>query len=303
MVDWMALITAAACVGCVIMGIISFLHWRRVREAEGQVRRFRETHDVLELERISLTEAPEFQSLIEYFVQEIQWGTLQQQRREKAEYLALQSQITPHFLFNTLEDIRSDALDAGMRDIATVIGALSTHLRYVLESENIVYLEDELDNVEDYYTVQKYRFGDRLNLVMELVDEHLGYPKVKIPKLTLQPIVENAITHGLEGKVSDGEIRISVERAGYDLVISVRDNGEGMDADTLRALNEGLRGVTEEFDSKDVVQQLQGRHHGIALRNVDSRIRLIYGDNYGLHVYSAKGVGTEVQIRLPVKGE
>lgn len=293
-----AILLAEAVVFAAALAAVWYHYHHQMSDLEKHISRFRETHDWKELEQADLDRWPEIQALVRYFVQELKNGTIMQLKDQKAEYLALQSQITPHFLFNTLEDIRSDALEEGMRDIADVIGALSTHLRYVLESENLVWLEDELDNVEDYYTVQKYRFGDRLNMRMELPDEHLGCPKVKIPKLTLQPIVENAISHGLEGKVSNGEISIVVETTKQDLLISVRDNGVGMKEEQVRSLNESLRSrrtrnaETGEPDGK--------RHNGIALVNVDSRIRLIFGENYGIHVYSMENVGTEVQIRVPL---
>jgi sensor histidine kinase YesM len=296
------ILIAEAAVFAVILIVIRYRSHRQMRDLENHIRRFRETHDVEELETADLGRWPEIRALVVYLVQELKNGTITQLKREKAEYLALQSQITPHFLFNTLEDIRSDALEAGMRDIARVIGALSTHLRYVLESDDLVWLEDELDNVEDYYTIQKYRFGDRLNLVMELPNEHLGCPKVKIPKLTLQPILENAISHGLEGKLSDGEIRIIVETTQNDLLIGVRDNGAGMTQEKLRELNNSLRnrkraasGSGSSSDGK--------RHNGIALVNVDSRLRLIFGENYGIHIYSMENVGTEVQIRIPLHSQ
>ena len=294
------LLTAEAAVFAAVLIGMRYHYYRHMRQIENHLRRFRETHDAEELRQADLERWPEIRALIGYLAQAPENGTVLQMKREKAKYLALQSQITPHFLFNTLEDIRSDALEAGMRDIARVIGALSTHLRYILESDNLVWLEDELDNVEDYYTIQKYRFGDRLNLIMELPDEHLGCPKVKIPKLTLQPILENAISHGLEGKISDGEIRIVVETTQHDLLIGVRDNGVGMKQEKLRELNDSLKdgkraGAEDDSDGE--------RHNGIALVNVNSRIRLIFGEKYGIHVYSMENAGTEVQIRVPLNSQ
>ena len=294
------LLAAEAAVFAAVLIGMRYHYYRHMRQIENHLRRFRETHDAEELRQADLERWPEIRALIGYLAQAPENGTVLQMKREKAKYLALQSQITPHFLFNTLEDIRSDALEAGMRDIARVIGALSMHLRYILESDSLVWLEDELDNVEDYYTIQKYRFGDRLNLIMELPDEHLGCPKVKIPKLTLQPIVENAISHGLESKVCDGEIRIVVETTQHDLLIGVRDNGVGMKQEKLRELNDSLKdgkraGAEDDSDGK--------RHNGIALVNVNSRIRLIFGENYGIHVYSMENAGTEVQIRVPLNSQ
>lgn len=271
------------------------------------MKKFLQSRDINELKKYSFDKWPAMEEFLHYQMQEQEFGSLAELKRQHAEYLALQNQINPHFLFNTLEDIRGDALEAGMIGIARTTGALATYFRYTItEPENLVRIEDELDNVENYYTIQQYRFGDRLKMEIDYPDGHLGYPNVKLPKLTLQPIVENAISHGLEGKVSDGLLRIQIETSQKDLIIHVSDNGAGIDPETVRKMNQSFlinKDLSSEKDEEDPGEHGE-RHNGIALNNINNRISLLFGDNYGLHIYSKLNIGTDVQIRLPlVEGE
>ena len=133
-------------------------------------------------------------------------------RQKQAEYLALQNQINPHFLYNALEAIRTDALLANCPDIAETTEALATFFRYTISNvQEYVTFSDELDNAENYFTIQRCRFGDKISLELELENERLL--EVRMPKLILQPLVENAVSHGLEGKLGHGTVRIIVENS------------------------------------------------------------------------------------------
>lgn len=215
-------------------------------------------------------------------------------QQKQAEYLALQNQINPHFLYNTLEAIRADALVAGCDNIADTTEALATFFRYTItDVQHLVTLSDELDNVENYFTIQKFRFGEKLDMNLELYDEELL--GARIPKLVLQPLVENAIVHGLECKVGQGVVTLIVENSGKTLFIRVRDDGVGMDEEKIKELN-------HVFSSQDKTKKRyqHAQKGGIALPNVNSRIKLLFGEDYGLHAFSAQGVGTEVQMTLPL---
>ena len=218
---------------------------------------------------------------------------------KQAEYLALQNQINPHFLYNTLEAIRGDAICEGADEIANTTRALATFFRYtVTEVGYLVTLEDEINNVKNYFIIQQYRFGERLNLEIHLPPEESQLLQAQIPKLTLQPIVENAVSHGLEGKKGSGTVKISITWTKSNLLISIKDNGVGLDEKTLLLLNEKFQN-----HAMPVYKDKESREGGIALANVNSRIRLLFGDDYGLHMYSVKGVGTEVKIIIPLKIE
>jgi len=214
---------------------------------------------------------------------------------KRAEHLALLNQIHPHFLYNVLESIRSDAMQAGLDSIAETTEALATFFRYTItEVGSLLPLLSEIDNVENYYKIQYYRFGDKLSLKINIKEDDPDILTYRIPKLTLQPIVENAIHHGLELKVEGGEIQIDIETTQNDLLISIRDNGVGICKERLDRLNDQLHANEIEID-----QELSS-HGGIALRNVNSRIKLIFGHEYGIHIYSKERYGTDVRMRLPI---
>ena len=214
----------------------------------------------------------------------------------QAQYLALQNQINPHFLYNTLEAIRGDALSVGMRDIATITEALATFFRYTISNmDNLVSLEEELGNAENYFAIQNYRFGERISMQVTLEAGSEAAVDFMIPKLTLQPIIENAIIHGLEGQVGPGQVSVDIATDGSRLLIDVKDDGIGMSEDVLEELSRRLV-------SPDAASNRDEKHRGgIALANVNNRIKLLFGEQYGLRVSSIEGTGTKVEIQLPVK--
>ena len=217
--------------------------------------------------------------------------------KRQSEFLALQNQINPHFLYNTLEAIRGDALSLGMDSIANITEALATFFRYTItDTGSLVTIEDELDNVDNYFKIQKYRFGEKLDIIYEFVENDPDICMLLIPKLTLQPIIENAIYHGLERKSEGGEIRIGMELTERNVIIRIKDNGVGIDDKALGVINYGLEHTTMPSFS----EENKNRKGGIALNNVCRRIKLLFGEDYGIHVYSLTGVGTEVCIILPV---
>ncbi len=214
----------------------------------------------------------------------------------QAQYLALQNQINPHFLYNTLEAIRGDALSMGMRDIATITEALATFFRYTISNmDNLVSLEEELGNAENYFAIQNYRFGERISMQVSLEAGSEAAMDFMIPKLTLQPIIENAIIHGLEGQVGPGKVSVDIATDGGRLLIDVSDDGLGMSEDVLEELRRRLL-------SSDTTTNRDDKHRGgIALANVSNRIKLLFGEQYGIRVSSIEGTGTTVEIQLPVK--
>lgn len=217
--------------------------------------------------------------------------------KRQSEYIALQNQINPHFLYNTLEAIRGDALMMGMDNIANITEALATFFRYTItDTGSLVTIEDELDNVDNYFKIQKYRFGEKLNIVYENAENEPDILLFQLPKLTLQPIIENAIFHGLEKKSEGGEIRIGMERTEKKVMICIKDNGVGIAEEALEAINYGLEHTT----IASLSEENKNKKGGIALNNVCRRIKLLFGEDYGIHVFSLTGVGTEVRITLPI---
>lgn len=199
---------------------------------------------------------------------------------KQANLAALQEQINPHFLYNALECIRGQALVENATTIAAATHALSQYFRYCISNKSgIVTLANELAYVRDYVTIQQFRFQDRFVLDCKIEDDSVM--DTVVPKLMLQPLVENAIIHGLADKTEGGIIKIGVQRTQKHLQITVADNGRGITADRLRELNERInmpyvRNHTPEKGGT-----------GIALRNVNSRLKMLFGDGYGLTMYSS----------------
>lgn len=212
--------------------------------------------------------------------------------KKRMEISYLQYQINPHFLYNTLDSIRSRALVDGQTEIAKMTEILSRFFRYCINSsDTLVTVQEELEHIRDYYYIQKYRFEEKLNLFIELEEEEIN--KLYLPKMTLQPVVENAIVHGLEKVEHNGEIRLWLYRTQRKLVIVVSDNGAGMNRDELIRLNEKMENMRFKADSK------KGNRTGIALNNTNVRLKMIFGEESGIHYRSMPEEGTEAMVTLP----
>lgn len=256
----------------------------------------------LEIHPDELRWFPEWNSLIRKLNEVINREDRLLLSHKEAEYLALQNQINPHFLYNTLEAIRGDALVAGLSSLASTAEALASFFRYTISGENILStVEDELTNIRNYFLIQRYRFGENLKLEIVFIDKEEEIRKLRIPKLTLQPIVENCVFHGLETKENKGTIKISFDQTQKFLFISVKDDGIGMSQEELDSLNASLVESPFRLDREEnrLLKKDGGRHTGIALKNVSQRIKLLFGNEYGITIYSALGVGTNVKIVLP----
>lgn len=210
-----------------------------------------------------------------------------------AELLALQNQINPHFLYNALEAIRGDAICAGLDSVVDATEALSSFFRYSITGvDKLVTLEEEIENVEDYFVIQYYRFGDKMKLKIDYPEDEVIH--LKIPKLTLQPFVENAIYHGLEQTKNKGVVSIKIETTPKKLLIQIGDNGRGMPEEQVEEINDYLSRVSISY-----VGENKKKKGGIAIKNVNSRIKLLFGEEYGVHIYSTINVGTDIMITLP----
>ncbi len=269
---------------------------RPYRKMEKNIRLFLEgyTSGNLTDERVGLTPAGEL--MAKRLLGMLDSSELLKLNKRQAQYLALQNQINPHFLYNTLESIRSEALIGGLISVADMTEALAGFFRYTISKvENLVSVEEEIQNCETYFKIQQYRFGERVQLTIEYNSEDREEIfACRIPKLTMQPILENSIIHGTECKLGTGHLKIYLERTGKRLLIRISDDGVGMDAKSLAKMNERL-----EKSAGAMSRQEPEHKGGIALVNVNNRIHLLFGEEYGLHVFSMPGVGTDVEITLP----
>jgi len=219
--------------------------------------------------------------------------------KKQLEFSVLQSQINPHFLYNTLEGIRGQALLNGNLEIAEMTKALARFFRYsISKSEDLVTLKDELSNIENYIIIQKYRFEDKFSFEIKYSEVDIEDLDYLIPKLTIQPLIENSIYHGLETKMNKGKITIHITVTEKRLIINITDNGLGMDKETLDNLNNKLINTTILEGIEGIEDN--GKHTGIAVVNVNKRLKLLFGDEYGITVSSMLSFGTEVDIVLPI---
>ncbi|MNM92929.1 Sensor histidine kinase YpdA [compost metagenome] len=213
-------------------------------------------------------------------------------KKQEAELYALQSQINPHFLFNTLESIRMKLLVLPQNETASnMIFSLSKILRKALNwKHDIIPLREELEFVRNYLDIQKSRFRDKIEDQLEVEEALMDYP---IPKLIIQPLVENSIKHGIERKKGRGHIWISVQSGHQGIEVVVKDDGLGIPPDRLAHLQETLGMRREERPERE----------SIGIVNVHDRVVLHYGEGYGLQIESEEQLGTIIRIRLPRGGE
>ena len=213
--------------------------------------------------------------------------------KKHTEVAMLQSQINPHFLYNTLESVKGMALEAGATRVVDMTKALGRIFKYAIKADEVVSLAEELEILKAYIFIQQIRFRDRFAAEHSVTEQALA---CMIPKMILQPLVENAVTHGLEMKKRGGRIEISATlTADGALDIRVIDNGDGIEGVDLDRLIAAL-GKPENADDLRTMGK-----RPIGLRNVQSRIQLLYGEEYGVTITSAPGAGTTVAVRLPAR--
>jgi two-component system LytT family sensor kinase len=198
----------------------------------------------------------------------------------EAEVRALRAQISPHFVYNSLTVIASFVRTDPER-ARTLLLEFADFTRYSFRRHgDFTTLAEELHSIDRYLSLQRARFGDRLQVTLRIAPEVLP---VAVPFLCLQPLVENAVRHGIEGEPGVGHLTIVAEDIGTEAHITVEDDGAGMDPESVRRV---LAGEVDETV-------------GIGLGNIDERLRQVYGDDYGLVVETAQGAGTKVRVRVP----
>ncbi|MCM1122669.1 MAG: sensor histidine kinase [Eubacterium sp.] len=203
----------------------------------------------------------------------------------KAEYKALQAQINPHFLYNTLDTMSSIASIQNCEMVSNLCQSLSNIFRYSLDMKHpYVTVAKEIGHLKNYIYVMNVRMREEIKYIFEIGEDVL---QDMLPRISLQPLVENALTHGLKNKHGEKYIKIKAEKKGGILCICVEDNGTGMDAERMNArLKENDTSVIEEGSS-------------IGLLNINARLKMAYGIEYGLYIESSEGCGTTVLMKVP----
>ena len=214
-----------------------------------------------------------------------------EKQKQDLEYRMLQNQINPHFIYNTLNSIKWMATIQHAPGIAEMVTALSRLLKSVSKSnERLVPLYEEFALLNDYFTIQQYRYGGTITLDVSYIEDEKLNHSCLIPRFTLQPLVENAIFHGIEPKGSAGEVTLRVERdtANGDVLIRLTDDGIGMTAEqAAKALQE------------PGPEEAAAKYRHVGMWNVHKRLQYSFGEAYGLSIESEPGVGTTVTVRLP----
>ena len=225
-----------------------------------------------------------FNRMTREYRQNLERSVQRERELNETELSMMQAQLNPHFLYNTLDSIKWLGVTNGVPQVAAVASGLAVLLRAGISGDRLITLERELELLEKYLDIQSLRFEDRFAWEID-VDERFQH--CIVPKLILQPLVENSIIHGV-ANMDDGYIKLSAREKSGTLILSVQDNGVGIPQDVLDWLNDPDRDVP-------------GGHLG--LKNVDRIVRLYYGGDYGISAYSAVGEGSGVEVRLPMNQE
>lgn len=225
---------------------------------------------------------------------------------KNAQLTALQAQINPHFLNNTLHLVGGMALAKNVPEIYKIARTIADLLRYsISEDGDMVLMEDEISHMKNYIFIQENRFTGRCTVDVHTDEAVLGN---KLPKFTLQPVVENAFEHGLQHKEGKWKVDIRMKHIGKRIVVMVKDNGSGMDEEHLKQVRGELRSSPSGMQDRNGIHEtdingsgtnVRGKRHGIGLRNVNARLKLHFGDLYGARVFSKSGEGTVVVLTVP----
>lgn len=206
--------------------------------------------------------------------------------KERAEISHLRSQINPHFLYNTLETIKGLALEDGDTRIADISTAMGKMFRYSIKGQNLVPLSDEIEIAKAYLQIQTTRFPGKIEAVFSMAD---NVETCYVNKMLLQPVLENSIVHGLTCMENGGILWVGGKCENEKLILTIQDNGKGMSEEKLAEIRQQLSEVSAGEDNTH-----------IGLKNVHRRIRLRYGEPYGLEIFSEPGAGTRVVLCLPL---
>lgn len=198
--------------------------------------------------------------------------------KQEAELKSLRMQINPHFLYNTLDTINWLSREKGVPEVGAMAKSLGDMMYYTINGSDFTNVEDEIKNINNYLMIQRKRYEERIVFTVDIPDELYPY---KLPKLILQPLIENAIIHGLENKMKGGLVSIWGRINNKMLMLSVSDNGIGMSQEKVKSI------------------LLKDSHESIGVRNVNQRLQLYYGEQRGLEIQSIINVGTQVTISIP----
>ena len=221
----------------------------------------------------------------------------QEYARKQTEMIAYKSQINPHFLYNTFNCIRGMALYKGEKEIAELTMSLSCFFRYSVQGGELVTVEEALENLSHYANIIRCRFNGKHQVSTDASEEVLAQ---RIPKLLIQPLVENAVLHGLETRPQGGRVSVTIEETKDDgsgrLAVTVQDDGSGISAEKQKELRDAM----ERYDREGTISE---KGLGIGFLNVYRRLRLFYGQAADFDLESREGEGTRIRLWLPMESD
>lgn len=246
--------------------------------------RFNIKQEVDELDMIAIS-IDEMSESLQYNINK---NYIAEVKQKQAEINALQSQIKPHFLYNTLEVIRMSALSSKNKEVAQMIYNLASMFRYsTYNNGSLVSIRDEIKHSKMYLSLCSTRYKGMLDYSIHVDDKYLDY---LVPKFTIQPILENAINHGLRKGFYDNYIKVTIKEIDEGIEISIKDNGNGMSEEAISKI-------------KDELEKNIQKSNSIGLMNINNRLKLNFGEQYGIYINSRMNEGTTVSIKIPVLGD
>lgn len=221
----------------------------------------------------------------------------QERQKRDAEFRSLQANINPHFLYNTLDTIQWMARKQQANDVAEVVESLAKLFRIGLsKGRDVILLKEEIEHIESYLTIQKTRYRDKLNYQIEVED---SIKDKAVLKFILQPIVENAIYHGIKERRGPGHIFIHAKQLDQQIAISISDDGKGMSKQQLLDMRIALANSIASTENPEETRNKKG----YGMLNVQARIQLTHGEDYGISIESMEDKGTTVTILMPILNE
>lgn len=280
------IVFSAVLVALVIVTLISYSITAPIRELSNAMKQVEEENFDIEVQSKRKDEIGRLIISFNYMVGKIRqliYEVYQKKLEQKnAEIRALQAQINPHFLYNTLDSINWMLIERDEQDISDVVISLGEILRYAIGGgSHVVPLRDEMHYIESYLCIQKNRLEERLNYRWEVDEDALDF---SVPRLILQPIVENAVIHGIEPLKEGGTITVRAWMEGETLLLQITDNGKGMTQAELEELKKKIAGKNDTGN--------------IGMRNIRRRIELTYGEKQAMEIRSNQGEGTAVTLRM-----
>ena len=265
-----------------LVGFTYLWIWKPYRRLINQVQRFSDGYiSLADLTDVEVAISPEFERMARHMNKIVTATRTLDMSKRQAQYRALQNQINPHFLYNTLDAIAWMCEAGRNEDAVEMVNALARLFRIsISRGHELIPIEKELQHAQSYLHIQNFRYKNQFRYQFDVDEACLSY---YCNKITLQPIIENAIYHGMDRMVDEGMIRISIHQSEDKIIFTVEDNGVGMEPEQI----------------EEIFRRKPDGKSGIGIKNVNDRLKIWFGDAYGITIESVPDEGTKVTVRMP----